>query len=119
PKLDDAFAAKVGPFKTLADLKADIKKQLLAERQQQANRDYENSLVQEIASKTKVVVPEALIDDQVMRAEEQERQNLAYRGQTWQEHLAEEGVTEDEHRKRNRPQAEEAVKAGLALSEIA
>lgn len=32
PKADDEFAAKVGPFKTLADLKVDIKKQLSAEK---------------------------------------------------------------------------------------
>src|SRR5690606_2381802 len=32
PKLDDTFAAKVGPFKSIDDLKTDIKKQLTAER---------------------------------------------------------------------------------------
>ncbi len=119
PKLDDTFAAKAGPFKTLANLKADIKKQLSIERQQQADRDYENNLIKEIASKSKISVPDQLIEDQVMHSEEQERQNLAYRGQTWQEHLKEEGVTEEEHRKRNRPEAELAVKAGLVLSAIA
>jgi trigger factor len=51
--------------------------------------------------------------------EEQEKQNLAYRGQTWQEHLAEEGVTEQQHRERHKPEAAERVKVGLILSEIA
>lgn len=119
PKVDDAFATKAGPFKALAELKADIKKQLLAERHTQTDRDFENALVGQIASKAKVVVPETLIDEQVQRGEEQERQNLAYRGQTWQDHLKEEGVSEEEHRKRNRPDAELSVKAGLVLSEIA
>jgi len=118
-KVDDVFAAKAGPFKTISELRSDIKKQLKVERQQQADREYENALVQEIAQKTEMAIPEMLINDQVLRAEQAERQNLAYRGQTWEEHLAEEGVTEDEHRKRNRPTAEESVKAGLALSEIA
>ncbi len=36
PKLDDAFAAKTGPFKTVAELKADIKKQLQIEKDNQA-----------------------------------------------------------------------------------
>jgi len=119
PKLDNALAAKAGPFKTLAELKADIKKQLNVEKQQEANRAYENELIKEIASKSSVEVPQALIDDEVERAEQAERQNLTYRGQTWQEHLAEEGITEDEHRKRNRPSSEENVKASLILSEIA
>ncbi len=119
PKLDDAFAAKAGPFKTLADLKADIKKQLQAEAEQKAEREFEDKLINQIAAKSIVNVPNALIDDQLERAEQEERRNLAYRGQTWQEHLKEEGVTEEEHRQRNRPSAEASVKAGLVLSEIA
>lgn len=118
PKLDDSFAAQAGPFKALAELKADIKKQLTIERQQQADRDYENQLVRNIAAKATMPIPEKLIDEEVERAEQNERQNITYRGQTWQEHLAEEGITEEEHRKRNRPNAHETVKAGLVLSEI-
>ncbi|MGZ6004984.1 MAG: trigger factor [Candidatus Saccharimonadales bacterium] len=119
PKVDDAFAAKAGPFKTLAELKADIKKQLTLERQQQADRDYENALIKEISDKSKVSIPDSLVQEQVMQAEQREKQNLTYRGQTWEEHLKEEGVSEDEHRQRNAPDAEASVKAGIVLSEIA
>lgn len=119
PKLDDDFAKKVGPFQTLAELKTDIKKQVQLERQQQADRQYENELISKIATKTQVVIPESLIEQQVMAAEEEEKRNLAYRGQTWEEHLKEEGITEQQHRDRQKPTAEEQIKAGLALSEIA
>ncbi len=119
PKADDKFAAKAGPFKTLSELKADIKKQLTFERQNEADRAYENELMQEIADKSAIVIPKVLVDEQIIRGEQQERQNLTYKGQTWQDHLAEEGITEEEHRERNRPTAEESVKVGLILSEIA
>jgi len=119
PKLDDSFAAKAGPFKTLEELKADIKKQLGVERQQQADRDYQNAILLEIASKSKVAIPNKLIDEEVERMEQSERQNLTYRGTTWQEHLAEEGVDEAKHRERNRPNAAESLKAGIILSAIA
>lgn len=118
PKLDDAFAAKVGPFKSLADLKSDIKKQVGLERQQQADREYESELVRKITDKSKVDIPAVLIDEQIERIEQSERQNLAYRGQTWQEHLAEEGVTEAEHKEQKRPEAESRVKASIVLAEI-
>ena len=36
-KLDDAFAASIGPFKTMADLKKDIKTQLTGQKQQEAD----------------------------------------------------------------------------------
>lgn len=118
-KLDDAFAAKIGPFKTLDELKADIKKQLTTERENEAEREYENAIIEEIAKKTKVTIPKVIVDDQIERMEREEKQNLMYRGQTWEEHLKEDGVTEEEHRERNREGAELRVKAGLILSEIA
>lgn len=118
PKADDEFAAKAGPFKTLKDLKADIKTQLTQERQNEAARKYESDLVEKITSKSSLVVPPSLIEDQLDSAEREERQNLMYRGQTWEEHLKAEGVTEEQHRQRNRPQAEARVKAGLVLSQI-
>jgi len=118
PKADDEFAAKAGPFTTLKDLKADIKRQLEIEKQNELDRTYETELLREIAKKAKVSIPESVVDDQVQRAEQDERQNLTYRGQTWQEHLEAEGVTEEEHRKRNRPDAEEQVKIGIILGAI-
>jgi trigger factor len=119
PKADDSMAAKAGPFKTLAELKADIKKQLKSEKEAQAKTDQQNTLMANIAEKTQVEVPQKLIQDEIVRMEEQEKQNLAYRGQTWQEHLESEGVTEEEHRERNQPEAMQRVKIGLILSEIA
>jgi trigger factor len=119
PKLDDDFAAKAGPFKTMAELKADIRKQLQLERQQQLDRDYENRLIGEIVAQSKIDVPRGMIDEDVLRMEDEEKRNLAYRGQTWEEHLKEEGVTEAQHRERQRPRAEERIKAGIVLGEIA
>lgn len=119
PKLDDAFAAKAGPFKTLADLKADIKKQVGLERQKEADRLYERELVVAIAAKSTVTIPDMLVDQEVERIEQEERQNLIYRGQTWEEHLTEEGVTPEEHKAQKRPQAAERIKQSLVLAEIA
>jgi FKBP-type peptidyl-prolyl cis-trans isomerase (trigger factor) len=43
-----------------------------------------------------------------------------YKGQTWQEHLEAEGMTEEEHRdKKIRPVAESQLKAGLVIAQIA
>lgn len=118
PKLDDAFAATVGPFESLSQLKGDIKKQIQLERDQQSERAYENDLLEAIAAKSKVELPTELVDEEIERIEADDKKNIVYRGQTWQEHLAAEGVTEEEHRKKQRPAAELRVKAGLILGEI-
>jgi len=119
PKVDDKFAAKVGPFKTVTELKADIKKQLKAEKQMQVDRQFENELIMKIADKSQVEIPKTLVDEQIRAAEEEEKKNLMHRGQTWQEHLEAEGITEEQHRQRQRPEAEARVRAGLVLSEVA
>lgn len=119
PKADDTFAAKAGPFKSLADLKADVKKQLANDRQAQADRDYENELIQKITEKSSVEIPDSVVVQQLERLEEDEKKNLVYQGQTWQEHLKAEDITEEQHRERHKPEAEMRVKAGIILSEIA
>jgi len=119
PKLDDEFAAKVGPFKTVAELKADIKKQIEAEKENQAQRAYENDLLAEIAEKAKADIPDALIEDEIERMELEEKRNLIYRGQTWQEHLEAEGKTEKQHHDGLREDAAARVKTGLVLGEVA
>ncbi len=119
PTEDDEFAAKAGPFKSLADMKADIKKQVTGEREYQNDRDYESELLSKITEKSTAAIPAQLIDEELDRLEKEERQNVVYRGQTWEEHLAAEGNTDEEHRAKNRPGAELRVKAGLVLAEIA
>lgn len=119
PKVDDEFAAKIGPFKTVAEMKDDIKKQLTAEKQYEADRAFADEVLMKITKDTKVTVPYSLVDEQVERLEKEQRQNLMYRGMTWQEYLEAEGKTEEEYRKSIRPDAELRVKAGLVLSEIA
>ncbi|MBA3757775.1 trigger factor [Candidatus Saccharibacteria bacterium] len=118
-KIDDLFATKIGPFKQLTDLKNDVKRQLMQEKQQKADREHESRLIEEITKQSKVQAPDSIVEQQLMEMEGEEKRNLVYRGQTWQEHLSAEGVSEQQHRDRQRPTAEDRVKAGLVLSEIA
>jgi trigger factor len=118
PKLDDAFAATAGPFKTVAELKADIKKQLQVEHEREAENEYDNLLLETMANQTTVAIPKSLVEEEIDRIEEEEKRNLVYRGQTWQEHLDQEGVTQEQHRDKNQAGAELRVKAGLVLAEV-
>lgn len=119
PKLDDAFAATVGPFTKLSELKTDIRKQLEQEKARQAQQAVENDILSQLAEHTAVDIPDSLIELEMNRMDEDEKRNLVYRGQTWQEHLTAEGKTEEEHLEGQRPQATIRVKTGLALGEVA
>ncbi|HEX9153574.1 MAG TPA: trigger factor [Candidatus Saccharimonadales bacterium] len=119
PTIDDAFASKVGPFKTVDEMKTDIKKQLQTEKDYQADRQYTDDLLTKITKEAKVAIPESLTDEQVDRLVNDQKQSLMYKGLTWQEFLDAEGKTEEEFKKTIRPDAELRVKAGLVLGEIA
>lgn len=119
PKLDAKFAANIGPFTSVDELKADIRKQIETEKDAQAQRAFENDVLEALAEKSKVEVPDALVEAEVDRNLEEEKRNLMYRGQTWQEHLEAEGKTEEEHRQEHREQALLRVKTGLCLGDVA
>lgn len=117
--VNDEFATTVGPFKSLAALKEDIHAQLQQEKQYEADQHYESELLKKIADDTKAAVPPMMVDAETDRLEQQMRQNLTYRGQTWQEYLDSMGKTEADYRKELAKDAEERVKGGLVLSEVA
>ncbi len=119
PKLDDAFAAKIGPFKSVQALRDDIRTQLGVEKERQAQQRLENEVLGALGEKTTIALPDGLVEQEIDRMDEEEKRNLMYRGQTWQEHLEAEGKTEEEHREGHREQAALRVRTGIALGEIA
>lgn len=120
PAVDDKLAAKAGPFKTLKELKDDITKQLEAENSNIATREYEDNIVKTLAKKTKVELPQSLIDEQVEIVDREFKQNLSYRGENINDYLANSSQTEEEYKNAELvPVATERLKAGLALSEVA
>ena len=120
PEVNDELAIKAGPFKNLSELEADIKKQLEFEKQNQLDRDYEADLLKMITEKTNFDIPEPLIASEIDNKIKELRQNLTYRGQTFEEYLKQESITEDELKtKRLRPEAVDRLRHSIVLSEIA
>ena len=119
PPINDEFASNVGPFKSVKELEEDVRSQLLLEKQNEADRDYESKLLKEISSKSSVSIPEVLIDEEVEKRLADLKLNLSYRGQTLAEFLDEERTTEELYIQKNvKPEATERLKASIVLSEI-
>jgi trigger factor len=120
PAVNDELAVKSGPFTQLSELEDDIKKQLEFEKQTQVDRDYEGDLIKAITAKTTFDIPETLVETDIEAKLKELKQNLAYRGQTFEEYLKQEGLTEEELKtKRLKPEAIERLKNSIVLSEIA
>ncbi len=120
PAVDDDFAAKVGPFTTVKELKEDVKKHLTDEKQQQADSDYRDGLVDALVAKSKITAPETLVREHVDQMLSELGQNLLYRGQTIDEFLKEKRMSKEKFIDTDlKPKAEHRVKCGLALAELA
>jgi trigger factor len=120
PKVDDELAAKAGPFTSLAELKADIKREITAQKERQNNERFKDALITELIEKSTVPVPEVLVTDQMRSIEQDFQQNLLYQGLQLESYLTTNKFKdEDDWREKEvRPTATRRVQAGLVLAEL-
>lgn len=119
PKLDDELAKKCGPFKTIDDLKTDIKKNLSAQNEHKVAEKYKDDLVEALVKKSKVSAPEILISDQMRFIKDDISRNAAAQGLKFEDFLKQVGKTEEEWEKEAKKVAEARVKASLVLQILA
>lgn len=120
PEVDDAFAVKVGPFKTALGMREDIRAELTQQKEKAAEDKYKDDLVGELVTVSKVPVPQVLVDDQVRQIEQDAMQNLMYRGMSPDQYIQQMGYKDHDewHDKEFKVAAERRVQAGLALAEL-
>ncbi|NCO10551.1 trigger factor [Candidatus Saccharibacteria bacterium] len=120
PELNDELAKKAGPFETFDDLKKDIRREIAANKDREAQEQLKNALIDELVAKSKVIAPEKMVDDAARSIEQDFAQNLLYRGLTLENYLrTNKFKDEDDWRKKEvRPAAERRVKSSLVLNEL-
>jgi trigger factor len=120
PEVDNEFAAKAGPFKTVDELKADIKRELTEQKEREAGEKLKDDLVNELIEASTIPVPEVLINDQAQSIERDMMQNLMYQGLTIEQYLKNQGFENKDQwlEKEVKPSAKKRVQAGLLLAEL-
>jgi trigger factor len=120
PKVDDDFAAKAGPFKTVEGLKADIKRELTAQKERESAEKTKDDLVTQLVAVSDVPVPDILVADQAKSIEQDFTNNLMYQGLTLDQYLENKGFESKEKWLETEVHdvAIKRVKAGLALAEM-
>lgn len=119
PAVNNEFAAKCGPFKTVEELKADIKKEVSVQRENEAQERVKDQLVEQLVKASKPPVPDILVKDQMKNIETDFVQNLIARGMTLQQYLDEKNWTKEEWEAGDlREAAIRRVQSALVLSEL-
>ena len=115
PEVNDEFAKDLGDFRTVDELRDALRKSMLAQRQQEAQRAAKDKLVEKLVDAHDFPVPEAFIDRQVRNRVEQTLHSLA------QEGIDANKIQLDWQKLKSsqRDKALREVKASLLLSKIA
>ncbi len=119
PEIDDEFAQDVSEFDTLAEYKESLKKNLEEKKENEAKRTKEDEAVQKIIDKSKMDIPEAMIDTQCETMIEEFAQRIAQSGLSMDQYLQFSGLTVDGLKEQVRPEALSRIQASLVLEQIA
>ena len=119
PELDDEFAQDVSEFDTLAEYKEDLKKRLTEQKENEAKRTKEDEAIKKIIEKSKMDIPEAMIDTQCETMIEEFAQRIAQSGLTMEQYLQFSGMTIDKLKDQVRPEATTRIQSSLVLEQIA
>lgn len=120
PELNDEFAAKTGPFTSMSELTADIRRELEAQKKREASDELKDSLVKQLVAKSNVAVPAVLREDQVRSIEQDLMQNLMYQGLSIEQYWEQKGYKDRDAwvKAEANEVADNRIKAGLVLSEL-
>ena len=119
PELDDEFAQDVSEFDTLAEYKESLKKNLQEQKENEAKRTKEDEAIQKIIDKSKMDIPEAMIETQCETMIEEFAQRIAQSGLSMEQYLQFSGMTIDGLKEQVRPEAVTRIQSSLVLEQIA
>ncbi len=119
PELDDEFAKEVSEFDTMDELKEDTKNKLLEQKENNANRKYEDEIIGKVSDNAKVDVPEILVENELDMMLQNMEYSLSQQGINVDQYLEYLGTDKDSWRSENRKDAEQRAKNNLVMEAIA
>jgi len=117
PELTDEFVQKVGPFKTVDELKADIQKYLDEARENTNKSNSENEVFKKVIENASVEIPDAMVEREAQSLTAEYKNRLAAQGLSWEMMTQIQG--EDELVKNIREDALTRIKNSLVIDKIA
>ena len=91
PELNDEFAQKVGPFKTVDELKADIQNYLDTQKADIDRTNSEKAVFEKIVNDAKVEIQQSMIDREADQLVAEYKQKLEMQGFTWEQAVEAQG----------------------------
>jgi len=119
PVVDDEFAKDVSEFETLEAFRADLAQKLTELREKGAEADFNNQIMEQVIANMECDIPEAMINEEVDRAIDEQAQQFRNYGMDPNEYYKMVGENIEMIRAELRPGALQRVQARLAMSAVA
>ena len=119
PELNEEFIEKLtGKKQSLDDLKKDIELGLKEQNEMDAKTKQENEYIEELLKRTKVDVPESLIEEEVDFIIQEMMEEISAKGMDFDKFMEKSNTTKEELQKKYRPEGEKRLKIRFALQQI-
>ncbi len=118
PELDDEFAADVSEYTTFKEYREAIEKELTQQRDQNAETQLENELLQQAVDQADCDIPDAMVEDEIDAQLRNMQMRMAYQGLRYEDYLKYTGMDEAQVRDMLRTDSQNAVKTQLVLAAI-
>ncbi|MBQ7871317.1 MAG: trigger factor [Oscillospiraceae bacterium] len=119
PELDDEFVKDVSEFDTMAELRADVEKNILSRKQGNLDRAFENAVIEKAVANMTVEIPDSMVDEELDRQMERMDHELRAQGASMEAYANMLGGSMDAVRNSLRPGALSAVKTNVMLEAVA
>ena len=118
PEIDDDLASDVSEFETLAELKADVKKNLEKNARDGDETQMKNELLDKLCETNEVDVPASMVEDEIDRMINEMNQQLAYQGMSLDQYMQILGQTMKDVREGARVNANKRVAMRILIRAV-
>jgi len=119
PEKDDELAKSAGEYENLEALVEEVRKSLEERFESDQNAEYESQIVEAVIEQSNYKYPPQMIEHEINHQIEDLTRSLRSQGLEMDVYLKSRDISLEDLQKELRPQAEERIKRGLTLLEIA
>ena len=118
PEIDDEFAKDVSEFDTLEELRTDLRRQITEERQNAADREFEDALMNHVADGITAEIPDVLVERQARQFLNNLQNQIYQQGFTYEQYLKMAGGSEEKLLEDAQEPALKQVRMDLAVTAV-
>ena len=119
PELDDELASDVSEFDTMEEYREDLKKQLTKQKEETAEEEKGDKVVEAIIASSQMDIPEAMIETQQRQMAEDFARRIQMQGLSFEQYLQFTGLTRADFMEQMKPQTLKRIQSRLVLCAIA